>query len=92
MVDLDFLQWPAMAVTLAAAWFTASQSKHQRKWGFWLFLVSNVLWIGWGWTTAAWALVVLQLGLAAMNIRGSLTNDDEAEPEQGDSLEKKAGA
>lgn len=77
-MDIDLLQWPAMVVTIAAAWFTASLSKHQRKWGFWLFLLSNVMWVAWGYSTAAWALVVLQVGLAAMNIRGSLKNDDDS--------------
>ncbi len=79
MNSIDLLQWPAMVVTIAAAWFTAAQTKHQRKLGFWLFLLSNVMWIVWGWSTAAWALVVLQFGLAAMNIRGSITNDDDAD-------------
>lgn len=76
MTSIDFLQWPAMVVTIAAAWFTAAQSKRRRKLGFWLFLLSNVLWIVWGYSTAAWALVVLQIGLAAMNIRGASKNED----------------
>ncbi|MEO5732224.1 MAG: hypothetical protein ABIN96_01240 [Rubrivivax sp.] len=76
---IDLVQWPAMVITIAAAWFTAAQTKHQRKLGFWLFLLSNAMWIVWGWSTAAWALVVLQVGLATMNIRGSLKNDDEGE-------------
>ncbi len=46
---LDLLQWPAMVVTVAAAWLVASQSESKRSLGFWVFLVSNVLWIVWGW-------------------------------------------
>lgn len=76
MEMLDLLQWPAMAITIVAAWLTASLSKRRRKWGFWLFLISNAMWIAWGWSTSAWALVALQFGLAAMNIRGSLKNDE----------------
>ncbi len=36
---------------------------------FWL-LASNAAWIAWGVHTGARALIVLQLGLAAMNVRG----------------------
>ena len=42
---LGAVQWPAMAATLVAAWLVASQSKQKRNWGFWCFIVSNVLWI-----------------------------------------------
>jgi len=68
---LDLLQWPAMGVTIAAAWLIASTRRERRRIGFWLFLASNVLWIAWGWWAAAWALVLLQLALAALNIRGA---------------------
>ncbi len=68
---LDILQWPAMAVTLLAAWLVASQSERRRNTGFWVFLLSNVLWVAWGVYSQAYALVVLQVGLAAMNIRGA---------------------
>ena len=77
IIDLDFIQWPAMLVTVAAAWLVGSQSKLRRRIGFWAFLASNVLWITWGWTTAAWALVVLQVALAILNIRGARKNDPE---------------
>jgi hypothetical protein len=73
-MSIDLLQWPAMVVTLAAAWFVASSQKERRKIGFWLFLASNVLWIVWGVSTRAYALVVLQVGLAFMNIRGERRN------------------
>jgi hypothetical protein len=43
--------------------------------GFWIFLASNVLWIVWGWHDRAYALVVLQVGLALLNIRGVSKND-----------------
>ena len=72
---LDLLQWPAMAVTVLAAWLVASSSKIKRGWGFWLFLFSNVLWIAWGLNAKAHALVVLQVCLGAMNIRGTRKND-----------------
>lgn len=72
---LGALQWPAMAVTIAAAWLVASTQRMRRNVGFWLFLLSNVMWIVWGLHVNAPALIVLQIGLAAMNIRGALKTE-----------------
>jgi hypothetical protein len=72
---LDILQWPAMVVTITASWLVGSQSKTRRNWGFWVFLVSNLLWVVWGWHAKAYALVVLQVALAVMNIRGVKKNE-----------------
>ena len=72
---LHQLQWPAMIVTVIAAWLVASQSKRRREVGFWCFLVSNALWIVWGWNDHAHALVVLQIALAILNIRGAYKNE-----------------
>ncbi|WP_326542426.1 hypothetical protein [Pseudorhodoferax sp.] len=74
----DLVQWPAMAASLAAAWLVASSAERRRAFGFWVFLLSNLLWIAWGVHTAGWALVVLQFGLALMNLRGLRQNDAEA--------------
>jgi len=71
---IGLLQWPAMAVTVAAAWLVASQRKLKRNWGFWLFLFSNVLWIVWGLYDRAYALILLQVCLAFLNIRGAMKN------------------
>ncbi|MGO4402198.1 hypothetical protein [Achromobacter sp. PAB15] len=70
----DFLQWPAMVTSLAAAWLVASQGPGKRKAGFWVFLLSNVLWIAWGMHDGAFALIALQVGLAALNIRRVIKN------------------
>jgi hypothetical protein len=67
---IDLLQWPAMAASLLAAWLVASNHKGRRNIGFWVFLASNVLWGVWGWHDGAWALIALQVALAALNIRG----------------------
>ena len=60
-----------MAVTVLAAWLVASDKKARRGLGFWIFLISNALWVAWGWHGHAWALVSLQFCLAGMNIRGA---------------------
>lgn len=68
---LDLLQWPAMALTIAASWLVASTRPRRRRWGFWIFLASNTLWIAWALPAHAPALFLLQVCLAAMNIRGA---------------------
>jgi hypothetical protein len=75
---LDALQWPAMAVTLLAAWLVASQSKRRRSAGFWAFIASNVLWVIWGWHARAYALIALQVGLFVLNLRGAKKNEPDA--------------
>ena len=72
---LDWLQWPAMVMTIGAAWLVAAQSKGRRRVGFWCFLASNGLWVIWGWHDGAYALIVLQIALAALNIRGAHKNE-----------------
>jgi hypothetical protein len=73
---LDLLQWPAMAVTVAASWLVASRREGRRNAGFWLFLLSNVLWVAWGLHAGAKALIALQFCLAALNIRGAKKTED----------------
>ncbi len=67
---LDLVQWPAFAASVAAAWLVASNAQRRRNIGFWIFLLSNVLWIVWGVHTSAYALIALQICLAALNVRG----------------------
>jgi hypothetical protein len=64
-----------MVITIAAAWGAGSERKGRRRLGFWLFLLSNVLWTIWGIHAGAWALVVLQASLAIMNVRGARNNE-----------------
>lgn len=72
---VDLLQWPAMAITVLAAWLVGSRSAHRRAAGFWCFIASNVLWVVWGLHDHAYALIVLQFSLAAMNVRGVYKNE-----------------
>jgi hypothetical protein len=74
MILLDLAQWPAMLITVIAAYFVASTHPGRRRIGFWLYLVSNALWVIWGLHSEAFALVLLQLCLAALNVRGERKN------------------
>jgi hypothetical protein len=78
---IDFLQWPAMLVTLCAAFLVGARHARRRIFGFYTFIVSNLLWIVWGVHDEAWALIALQAGLCAMNVRGIVRNHREAEVE-----------
>jgi hypothetical protein len=72
--SLGWIQWPAMIATIGAAWLVASRNESRRGWGFWIYLVSNVLWVVWGVVASAYALILLQFFLAATNIRGVRRN------------------
>lgn len=74
---IDALQWPAMATTLVAAWLVGSRTRRKRLWGFGWFILSNLLWIAWGLHAQAYALIVLQVGLFMMNLRGTRKNLDD---------------
>jgi hypothetical protein len=78
MPYLDLIQWPAMVVTVIAAWYVSSTRKRRRNFGFWLFITSNVLWTVWGVHAHAYALIALQVCLAAMNTRGAAKSESPA--------------
>jgi hypothetical protein len=71
---LDWAQWPAMLVTLLAAWLIGSQRSARRMTGFVCFGLSNVLWVIWGVYAEAYALIMLQIFLFLMNLRGFKKN------------------
>ena len=72
---VDLLQWPAMVITIIAAYLVGSRSPRRRAVGFWCFLASNVLWVVWGLHDRAYALVGLQFFLAGLNYRGVYKNE-----------------
>jgi hypothetical protein len=74
LADLDWVQWPAMLVTVLAAWLIGSQRPERRMMGFVCFSLSNVLWVIWGVYAHAYALIVLQICLFLMNLRGFKKN------------------
>ena len=68
---LALLQWPAMVLTVVASWLVASTRPGRRRLAFWIFLLSNVMWVAWGAHSSATALVVMQFCPAALNIRAA---------------------
>ena len=75
MDAIDLIQWPAMVVTIAASWLVASAHSGKRHAGFWIFLLSNALWVACGLHSGASALIALQVGLAVLNIRGAMKTE-----------------
>lgn len=74
MESWDLLQWPAMAVTVLGAWLLTSTNRRRRCIGFGVFLLSNALWAWWGLHAGAFAVIVLQVCLALLNVRGLQKN------------------
>ncbi len=77
---LNLVQWPAMITTIAATWYIAAERKDNRNWGFWLYLLSNLLWVVWAIPNRAWALAAMQVILAGMNIRGVMKSKPKQAP------------
>ena len=73
---IDKLQWPAMAISLVAAWWMGSKKAGKRMLAFLMLSAGNLLWIAWGWGEGAFALIALNVGLLALNIRGIMKNED----------------
>ena len=69
------LEWPAMAISLAAAWWMGSRRPGERVFAFLMLSLGNLLWIAWGWGEGAHALIALNLGLLALNVRGIIKNE-----------------
>jgi hypothetical protein len=67
-----------MIASAIAAWLVASTREEKRGWGFWVFLISNVLWAAWGIHVKAYAVIALQVCLAALNIRGVKKTSEES--------------
>lgn len=72
---LSYLEWPAMGVSLVAAYLMGSKKANKRIVAFWLLIFGNLLWIGWGWGDTAYALIALNVGLLVLNVRGIMKNE-----------------
>lgn len=67
-------EWIAAAWSVIGAWLVGSQDVHLRWFGFLLFLMSNLIWIGWGITIKAWPLVAMQCAFLVTSVRGVWSN------------------
>ncbi len=65
-----------MAISLASAWWMGSKQPKKRIMAFCMLIVGNLMWIAWGWGEAAWALIALNIGLLALNVRGIVKNEE----------------
>ena len=74
MSFIELLQWPAMAITVLAAWFMGSVRARRRVIAFWCFTAGNALWVIWGASHDAYGLITLEIILALMNMRGLKKN------------------
>ena len=77
---IDMLQWPAMVVTVArvvARRFAVEAQAHDRLLG--VPREQRAVERSGAGTRSAYALIVLQFALAAMNVRGVYKNDPELE-------------
>jgi hypothetical protein len=75
LASAEWLQWPAMVITVVATYLVASTNVWKRNLSFWCYLTGNVLWIAWGVHDGAPALIALQIVLAMLNIRGVLKTE-----------------
>ena len=76
MLSANWLQWPAMIITVVSTWLIASKSERNRKIGFVGALTGNAVWAMWGVGSGAVAVIVLQILLAVTNIRGVVKADE----------------
>jgi len=77
---IDLLQWPAMAVTVGASWLVASSNEKRRNWGALDLPAQQRVVVGVGWATQTWALVMLQVALAAKNRKFKRTFSSQCPP------------
>ncbi|WP_227869171.1 hypothetical protein [Nitrosospira lacus] len=68
-----------MVVNILAVWLLTSQTKGKRHAGFLFSILSNVLWVIWGWHAQAFAVLGLQVALATLNIQGVRKTESNAQ-------------
>ena len=73
-LTLGALQWPAMIIALIGAWYVGHAHPRARMWGFWGFLISNILWVAWALHNHAWGLLIMQALFIVTSARGIYQN------------------
>lgn len=63
------LEWVAALLTIWGAWLLSSGST-RAAWGWAFFLAANALWFAFGWLTAHHGLMLQQVVLSVISVRG----------------------
>lgn len=71
---IDFLQWPALVLSVIGAWLVGGSTMTHRRRGFLFFLLSNGLWMLWAGGIEAWGVVITQAVFTWTSIRGLCAN------------------
>jgi hypothetical protein len=74
---MDWLQWPALVFALAGAWLTGDADATHRVIGFILYILSDVLWIWWGWKMKQprpWGFILMYIVFTFLSSRGLFNN------------------
>ena len=72
----ELLQWPGAVLGLIGALLVAQRSCQMRRWGFVLWILSNVCLIGFATATGAWALVGMYACYGATSFWGFRNNQE----------------
>ncbi len=67
---LNAVQWATCLISAAGAFLTAALGTRTKFWGFALFMVSNLLLIGWAAATANHGILATQLVFVASSALG----------------------
>lgn len=71
---MELLQWPGAFLGLLGAVFVSRDSRRSRRWGFALWIASNVFLIAFAVHAQAWALLAMYICYAATSIVGVRNN------------------
>ena len=88
---LPLLQYPGTVLTVAAYFLVGSKDANNRKYGFEMGLVGNIVWVMyaiWGNQPAAWGLVITNVAIFVGGLRGRHNNSENISEEELDYMRK----
>jgi len=74
---VSIIEWVAAIFSLAGAWLLGYRSAAARRAGWGCFLGSNIMWLMWGVSIAAWPFVVVQVCFTVTSVRGLIITTKE---------------
>jgi hypothetical protein len=75
-MTLDLLQYLGVTLGLAGAVLVSQRSPRSRRWGFLLWIASNILLISWAVGAAAWGLLAMYAVYSVTSLMGWWNNRD----------------